>query len=332
VTLLVRRARQGDPASRWLAVAAVAWGAAFLAQGAGAGAVTPAAIQLTLTDLLALLGLPPLAMGLLRLAGPASTGRPASPGEPPAARRLVSTGRILDGSLLGLAVFCVGWITLLRPAYAAAGVAPGTFSVDLVHPAADLIALGGTLGLAVAAGRRALAPYLALCAATVGDFLAVQARAGGSHPGIAAQLAWLAAICLLGATALSPRRAARPLSDGAARPDSPLTTVIALGSAGVAALVTLLFAVLTWGHSGPVPLLAGAVLMLALVARIAGLLSDTAAMSVLTAQAGRWHLAARAGNAVAVLAAWPPGPGAGHRQGRQRSDRAAQAGDASDFP
>src|SRR5271166_3276103 len=32
--LLIRRARQGDPASRWLAVATVAWGAAFAAQGA----------------------------------------------------------------------------------------------------------------------------------------------------------------------------------------------------------------------------------------------------------------------------------------------------------
>ncbi len=269
VTLLVRRARQGDSASRWLAVAAVAWGAAFLAQGAGAGAITPAAIQLTLTDLLALLGLPALAMGLFRLAGSASTWR------------------FLDGSLLGLAVFCVGWITILRPAYTAAAVGPGTFSVDLVHPVADLITLGGTLSLAVLAGRRALAPYLALCAATVGDFLAVQARAGGSHPGIPAQLAWLAAICLLGTTGLLARGTAAARATGSATgPDSPLTTLIALGTAGVAALVTLIFAVVTWGHSGTVPLLAGAVLMLALVARIAGLLTDTAAMSVLTEQSG----------------------------------------------
>ena len=267
VTLLIRRARQGDSASRWLAVAAVAWGAAFVAQGAGAGAITPAAIQLTLTDLLALLGLPALAMGLLRLAGPARTGR------------------FLDGGLLSLAVFCVGWIVLLWPAYKATAVGPGTFSVDLVHPVADLITLGGTLGLAVVAGRRALAPYLALCAATVGDFLAVQARAGGSHPGIPAQLAWLAAICLLGATGLlSGDTAAARATDSAARPAAPVTTLIALGSAGVAALVTFIFAVVTWGHSSTVPLLAGAVLMLALVARIAGLLRDAAAVSVLTAQ------------------------------------------------
>ena len=73
--LLIWRARRGDPASRWLAVATVVWGAAFAAQSASAGEVTPAVIQLTLTDLLALLGLPPLVLGLLRLAPPASRDR-----------------------------------------------------------------------------------------------------------------------------------------------------------------------------------------------------------------------------------------------------------------
>jgi diguanylate cyclase (GGDEF)-like protein/PAS domain S-box-containing protein len=270
IALLVRRARQGDAASRWLAVAATAWGAAFLAQGAGAGAITPAVIQLTLTDLLALLGLPALVLGLLRLARPAS--RPA--------------GRIVDGSLLGLALFCVGWILLLRSAYAATDAGPGTFTVDLIHPAADLATLGGTLWLAVLAGRRAFAPYLALCAATLGDFLAVQARAGGSHPGILAQLAWLAAIALLGASALLPRQAAASPAGLVEPRDSPVTTVIALGSAGVAAVVTLIFALASWGHSGPVPLLAGAALMLAMVVRIAGLLRQAAAMSVLAEQSG----------------------------------------------
>ena len=72
------QARQGDPASRWLAVTAVAWGAAFAAQGASAGEVTPAVIQLTLTDLLALLGLPPLALALLRLAQAGQTATPPS--------------------------------------------------------------------------------------------------------------------------------------------------------------------------------------------------------------------------------------------------------------
>ena len=61
--------------------------------------------------------------------------------------------------------------------------------------------------------------------------------------------------------------------------------MIALGAAGVASLVTFIFAVVTWGSSGPVPLVAGSLLALALVVRIAGLLRQAAAMSVLAEQA-----------------------------------------------
>src|SRR5215469_8506794 len=68
VALLLRRSRTGGPAYRWLAATAAAWGAAFVAQLAGLGSVTPTAIELSLTDLLALIGLPPLVVGLLRLA------------------------------------------------------------------------------------------------------------------------------------------------------------------------------------------------------------------------------------------------------------------------
>ncbi|HEY2639041.1 MAG TPA: bifunctional diguanylate cyclase/phosphodiesterase [Streptosporangiaceae bacterium] len=282
---LLRSARRGESASRWLAVAAAAFGAAFLAQGAGAGAITPAVIQLTLSDLLALLGLPALVFAFFRLAAlDDHRARAVEPAEP---RRYIGTGRILDGSLVVLSVFCVSWITVLRPAYAAAEVGAGTFSVDLIHPAADVVTLAATLGLAVLAGRRALVPYLALCAAACGDLLAVHERVSGIHPGVLAQLAWLAAICLLGLSTLLPAQTAAPYpGDAPGRADSPVATVVALGGAGLAALVTLIFALLTWGHSGPVPLLAGAALMLALVARVAGLLRQSAVTSALAAQTG----------------------------------------------
>ncbi|HWM97708.1 MAG TPA: hypothetical protein VNO54_11670, partial [Streptosporangiaceae bacterium] len=196
--LLFRRARRGDAASRWFAVAAIAWGAAFAAQGASAGEVTPAVIQLTLTDLLALLGLPPLVVGLLRLV-------PRPEGERQPRTRLGSdAGHLMDAGLLVLALSSIGWIAILRSAYTAAAVGPGLYTVDLIHPVADLAVLSGTLSAATRAGRRALMPYLALCAATVGDFLAVQARASGMHPGAWAQLAWLVAFCLLGAGAIWP--------------------------------------------------------------------------------------------------------------------------------
>ena len=74
IALLARRWREGTAANRWLAVVAVAWGAAFAVQGVGTGAVSSSVIQLTLSDLLALLGLPALIIGLVRL-----RGRPAGP-------------------------------------------------------------------------------------------------------------------------------------------------------------------------------------------------------------------------------------------------------------
>ncbi len=208
----------------------------------------------------------------------------------------------MDAGLLMLAVFSIGWIAILRSAYRASAVGPGLFTVDLIHPAVDLAVLSGTLWLALRVGRRALMPYLALCAATIGDFLAVQARASGMHPGSWPQVAWLVAFCLLGASALTEQTEAGAPAGGtrAAAADPPLSTLIALGVAGVASLVTFIFAVVTWGRSGPVPLVTGSLLALALVVRIAGLLRQAAAMSVLAERAdSQFHeLADRTSDAV----------------------------------
>jgi diguanylate cyclase (GGDEF)-like protein/PAS domain S-box-containing protein len=294
---LIRRARQGDVASRWFAIAAVAWGAAFAAQGASAGEVTPAVIQLTLTDLLALLGLPPLVMGLVRLAPPAGhADDPASSMAPdgelsaPSARALRSRmrrvsdpGSLIDAGLVALALFAIGWIAILRSAYAASGVGRGLFAVDLLHPLVDVLVLGGTLSLAIRGGRRALMPFLALCAATVGDFLAVQARASGMHPGSWPQLLWLVAFCFLGFDAVRSQAeaSARRAETGPGAADPPTSTLIGLAAAAVASLVTFIFAIVTWDRSGPVPLLVTTLLALALLARIAGLIRQAAAMSAL---------------------------------------------------
>jgi diguanylate cyclase (GGDEF)-like protein/PAS domain S-box-containing protein len=280
VTLLVGRSRRGDPACRWLAATAALWGLAFAAQGASAGSVMPTGIELTLSDLVALLGLPVLVLGMLRL-GP---GRARPGGVVGAAGGMAS--RVTDGILLGLGVFAVFWIAVLRSAYSATGVGAGSFSVDLIHPVADLAVLGGTLWLAVRAGSRGAAPYLALAAATLGDLLAVQARAGGLHPGTLSQLAWLLAICLLAiggvpSASESARLAAPRLRAG---PEPPLGTALATVVAGLAGLVTWAYVLATWGHPGPVPLLIAALLTLALAARIAGLLRHAAAASALAAQ------------------------------------------------
>jgi len=278
VVLLIRRFRHGDTASRWLAVTAVAWGAAFVVRGVGADAVTP--VQLTLTDLLALLGLPPLVLALLRLA----QARGSEP-ETRVSSLTWGSGQLTDGCLLALSVFSVGWVVLLRHAYQATGVGPGDFVVDLIHPVADLAVLGGTLWLAVRAGRRAVTPYLALCAATVGDFLAVEARASATYPSSWAQVCWIAAIALLAAAGLEGvGRASQPKAPAAAG-EPPLNTIIGLTAAGGAAVVSLIFGILTWGHSGTLPVLLG-VLVLVIITRIGGLLRQAVTSAALAEQAG----------------------------------------------
>jgi diguanylate cyclase (GGDEF)-like protein/PAS domain S-box-containing protein len=280
VAILLRRSRQ-DVACRWLAALAALWGLAFAVQGASAGSVMPTGIQLTPSDLVGLVALPVLAAGMVRLAPPGSRSAPAG----------LAT-KILDGCLLGLALFAIGWVTLLRSAYATAGVGPGSFAVDLIHPVADLAVLGGTLWLAVRAGSRGVAPYLAFAAWTVGDLLAVQARTVGQHPGSLSQLAWLLAICLISLcgvpTVAESARVAAPGLDE--RADHPLTAAIATVAAGVAALVTLIFAVVDWGRFGPGLLLVAALLMLVLVARVIALLRRVNVAAAATRRAERQFL------------------------------------------
>ena len=270
--VLARHWRHGLAAHRWFAVAAVAWGVAFAVQGVGTGAVSSSVIELTLSDLLALLGLPAVLVGLVRLSH--------DPGREARAGWFTGVGRVVDACLSWLAVLSLAWIAVLRHAYAAAGVGPGYFAVELIHPALDLTVLAGTLWLAIRAGRRGIGPVLALCAATAGDFLAVQARASGLHPGIAAQLCWLAAIALLGVSGL-PAISDRSADRDAGTQEPPPATLIALAVAGTAALATFVFSIVTWGRSGPVPLLVAAVLLLALAAKIISLLRQAAAMSAL---------------------------------------------------
>src|SRR5580700_4292199 len=252
VALLYRRSRprggqHGEGAAyRWLAAAAAAWGAAFAVQVAGVGSVTPTAIQLSLTDLLALLGLPPLVMGLIRLAPPDDSGD--------------AFDRLADGALLSLGIFAMAWIAILRPAYASVAVGGGSFAVDLVHPLADLVVLGGTLAVALRAGRAALAPYLAVVAA------ALRGAAGLPAGGTTGR---------------------EPASPGRLSPAAPPSTAIGLTAAGIAAIVTLIFAVVTWGHSGPVPLIAGCALTLALASRAGGLLLQTEALTRLATASGK---------------------------------------------
>lgn len=282
VALLIRRYRAGDLPSRWLAVTAVAWGAAFAVQGVGAGAVTAAFIPLTLGDLLALLGLPVLGLALLRMAQAANASASV---RFDSISRSWGSGQVTDGCLLALAVFAVGWVSVLRGAYHAAGIGSAPFIVDLIHPGADLALLAATLWLAVQAGWRAIVPFLALCAATAGDMLAVQARASGTHPDTWAQAAWLVAITLLGVSAaMRPRAPAAAGEPGRGAAGPPVSTLIALTAAGLAAGCSVVYGIILWGRGSTVPIVIASVIIVVLIARIMGLLRQAAVMSAVAGE------------------------------------------------
>src|SRR5215472_14447176 len=184
-------------AYRWFAVAAALWGVGVIVGQVLAVPVGAAAIPLSFGDLPALLALPVVAAGFVRLAAAAS--RDAAVAGPTAGLRAQgSTATLLaDGYVLASSLFLIGWVVLFRTVFVRAGAGVPTFAAELIHPLADLILLGVCLPLAAAAGRRGAIPYLAVLTVTVGDALAVGARASGLHPRAGALLVEAAGLALL---------------------------------------------------------------------------------------------------------------------------------------
>src|SRR5215472_10070863 len=152
-------------------------------------------------DLPALLFLPAMAIGLAALAS-SVRGEVGQTQSVRLSRRGLGAvfAYLADGYVLAAALFLIGWVTLFGHAFAVSGEAPSTFAAELIHPLADLVVLGATLPLVQAAGRRGVAPYLALLAMTIADSLAVGARVTGTHPGAGALIAQLAVLALLALT------------------------------------------------------------------------------------------------------------------------------------
>jgi hypothetical protein len=200
VSLWRGAARQPWPdlrAYRWFTIAA----GLICANVIVGQAVPPApgtASMLSFTDLPALLLLPVMAAGLAGLASAARRTVPEAPGPRRPRRGLAAASAYLaDGYVLAAALFLIGWVSLFGAAFTRSDTGLA-FAAVLVHPLVDLMILWVTLPLAQAAGRRAVAPYLALVAVTVGDSLAVGARIDGTRPGTAALAAQLIALVLLG--------------------------------------------------------------------------------------------------------------------------------------
>jgi diguanylate cyclase (GGDEF)-like protein/PAS domain S-box-containing protein len=278
----IRHAPGVRNAYRWLAVVALLWGTGLVAEDAMAGSGT--GTSLTYADMLTLLALPTLGVGLVGLAR--ASGESERNDRRPArmqARGVVA--RVADGSLLATSLFVIGWVALFGSEYRRTDESAGAFTLQAIHPIADLIALGALLALAVRARRLGLAPYLALLAVTVGDSLAVGARISGMRPGVWALLVQLAGLCLLAAASLAEAgttEAARG-RPGWPGPDGlPTATLVASVAAAVAAAMAIGWALGGGSFTEPAVVVCAGVAALALVARITDLVRRETAVAAIS--------------------------------------------------
>jgi diguanylate cyclase (GGDEF)-like protein/PAS domain S-box-containing protein len=275
---------------RWLAVAAICLAAGATVQQAFGG-LAGGASPLRLADLISLAALPALVIGLATLTGKfaGESGGPRDPGGRGHGARgaWASRGMAVDSCVLVGAVFVVLLVTLFGPDYAGGEIGRAAFALALIRPLADLIALGLVLRFFVRSPQLTLLPVLALAAVTVADSLAVADRTAGRVAGLGSQLAVAVALAFL---ALTPMR--MPALDG--RAGSPVARFAALAATAIAAIVVTGFAI----GGGPLlaaPLaLAGSVVVLLLVARLAGLTRQASAVAA-AAQESDWMFRALAG-------------------------------------
>jgi diguanylate cyclase (GGDEF)-like protein/PAS domain S-box-containing protein len=274
----------------WFALAAVLWGIGVIVQDALAGPATGVPFPLTPADLPGLLALAAFVAGLVRL--PAGRTDHAGERHPARVRGRVPgavAAYLADGYVLASALFVIGWIAAFGPAYPGSGDGPGMFALELVHPLADVIVLGGVLPFAVAAGRRGASPYLALLALSAADALAVGARVTGGYPAVGAVVLQVIGFGLI---ALAPwadgPRKARP-GGTARRPRTGLdaATVVASLAATTAALVVIATALVGGSSARPVLALVGGTAVLALAARVLSLLRRDSAAARLWRESGR---------------------------------------------
>jgi diguanylate cyclase (GGDEF)-like protein/PAS domain S-box-containing protein len=278
-------------AYRWFTVAAVAWGAGFVAQQALAGPLGETAVPLTVGDLPSLPALLAMVAGL----GALASARPEAAAAAPAPG--VAMKRLADGYVLAAALFVIGWVTLFGSIYQESGERAGTFALALAHPLADLAVLGMVLPSAVIAGKPGLAPFLAVAAVAASDALAVEAKIDAASPGLWAELLLLSAFGLLAAIPLINSRLARPPPHrpmAAARPlgrhrqagDAGMTALVATLAAATAAVVIISWALAGGSAIEPAVALAGGLAVLALAARTTGLIVREKAVIVTQLQAG----------------------------------------------
>jgi diguanylate cyclase (GGDEF)-like protein/PAS domain S-box-containing protein len=297
---------------RWIAVAAICLAAGAIVQQAFGGLVGGAS-PLRLADLISLAALPALVIGLATLTAKFAAGEPGARGHGPAGARAPMATAVDSIVLIG-ALFVVLLVTLFGPDYAAGKIGRAAFALALLRPLADLTALGLALRFFARNSRLTVLPVLSLAAVTVADSLAVADRTAGHVGGLGPQLAIAAALALI---ALTPTRV--PAADAAA--GTPVTRLVRSGSratggvggtrapggrswsspgtaAALAATATAAIVVTGFAIGGG-PLLAAplalavSVVVLLLVARLAGLTRQASAVAE-AAQESDWMFRALA--------------------------------------
>ena len=255
-------------AYRWFALAAALSCASLIVGQATSLPVGAGAVMLSFADLPALLVLPVMALGLAALAS--AGGGVAEPVAPRSRRGLATVAaHLADGFVLASAFFIVFWVTVFGPAFTSSAEGAQNFAAELVHPLADLVFLGAMFGAAVAAGRLGVLPYLALAAITASDSLAVGARVAGAHPGVASVLAGLVALGLLALTPVGWRAEAPP--DRWVGGPRGVATAVAAAVAAAAAMLVVIQAIVSGKAPRPVVLGVLGITVLALAARVLGL-------------------------------------------------------------
>jgi diguanylate cyclase (GGDEF)-like protein/PAS domain S-box-containing protein len=271
-------------AYRWFTIAA-----GLICVNVIVGQVAPppaaAAGMLSFTDLPSLLLLPVMVAGLAGLAATARNTMPEAPSPQRSRRGLAAVGAYLaDGYVLAAALFLIGWVTLFGAAYARSDTGL-SFAGELVHPLVDLLILCAALPLAQTAGRRGVAPYLALVAVAVGDALAVGARIAGTSPGVGAVAAQLVALALLALTpwAIGAWAAGTRWLGGARE----VTTAAAAAAAAVAGVLVAGQAIAIGHLTGLVEILLVSTMAAALAVRVVSLVSRVDAWSRVWQESGR---------------------------------------------
>lgn len=300
---------------RWLAVAAVCLAAGAIVHQAFDGLIG-GALPLRMADMISLAALPALVIGLASLTSRYAWGDQGAPRGGRLAREHAGvasggpmTGMAVDSCLLVGSLFVIFLVTLYGPDYLHAHIGRAAFALALIRPLADLVALGLVLRFVVRSIRLTLMPVLALVTVAVGDSLAVADRTAGHVAGLGTQVALVVAVALLGlapvTTSALAALAGTPGLVRFVRSDnswSSPATIAALGATAAAAILVTGFAA-AGGSLWARPLaVAGSVVVLLLVARLAGLARQASAVAE-AAQESDWMfraLAATTSDAVLI--------------------------------